>query len=46
MRDGNSLPTWPVWKQVRQLDYEGFGESAYSPRSERRLCLARLRPIE
>ena len=34
MRDGNSLPTWPVWKQVRQLDYEGFGESAYSPRSE------------
>ncbi len=30
----NGLPLWPVWKQLRNSDVEGLGQSAFSPRSE------------
>jgi len=28
------MPTWPLWKQARNGDLDGFGESARSPRSD------------
>jgi formate dehydrogenase major subunit len=30
----NGASTWPVWKQIRNRDLEGLGESASSPRSQ------------
>ena len=29
----NGSSTWPLWKQVRNRDIEGFGENAFSPRT-------------
>ena len=31
-RDG--VPEWPLWKQIRQGDLEGFGSAAHSSRTE------------
>ena len=32
-RESNGF-VWPIWKQVRNGDVDGLGESAYSPRSQ------------